>query len=225
MYVDEYGIFGGSSLPVRFTKADLVTMQPAGQLTKVFYLYEGGVEQVFNWAIYHATLPMKSQLADMQTAIPYPYANALLLAHKLSERETRIAATSNAIDARGLGTHVLASMKNGRGIAILVWNFNWRNTPDTPEFNVLVKNIPHSAVGGGKVRATIYMIDSKTNKYYTNQPQTSLEPTTTLDLDYSSTLNIPIQLERQAAALIEITHADAACEHSASGAGKSGKCE
>jgi hypothetical protein len=225
VFVSEYGVFGGSSLPVRFTKAELVTLQPAGQLTKAFYLYDGGVGRVFNWAIYHSTLPMKSQLADAQTAIAYPYGNALLLAHKLSERETRIAATSNAINAVGLGTHVLASMKNGRGIAVLVWNFNWRDSVATPEFNVLVRNIPHSAVGGGRVRATVYMIDSKTNNYYTNAAQASLQPTSITELDYSATLNIPLRLERAAVALIELTHADAACEHSASGAGKSGKCE
>jgi hypothetical protein len=225
VFVSEYGVFGGSSLPVRFTKADLVTLQPAGQLTKAFYLYEGGVDQVFDWAIYHSSLQMKSQLADVQTAIAYPYGNALLLAHKLSERETRIAATSNAINAAGLGTHVVASMKNGRGIAILLWNFNWRDSVATPEFNVLVKNIPHAAVGGGRVRTTVYMIDSRTNNYFTNPSQTSLVPTSTSELDYSPTLDIPIRLERAAVALIEITHVNPACEHSTSGAGKSGKCE
>ena len=181
-------------------------MQPAGQLTKAFYLYEGGIDRVFNWAIFHETLPMKSQLADVQTAIPYPYGNALLLAHKLSERGTRIAATSNAINELGLGTHVLAAMRNGHGIGVLLWNFNWRDSVETPEFNVRVTNVPHSAVGGNKVRATIWMIDSHTNNYYTNPAQSSLQPTTTMVLDYSPTLNIPIRLERSAVALIELDH-------------------
>jgi hypothetical protein len=211
VFVSEYGVFGGASLPVRFTKAELVTLQPAGQLTKAFYLYEGGVDQVFDWAIHHSSLPMKSQLADVRTAIPYPYGNAMLLGRKLSERGTRIAATSNAISANGLGTHVLASMRPGKGIAVLLWNFNWRDSVATPEFNVLVKNVPHSAAGGGRVRATIYLVDSKTNNYYTNQTQTSLVPTFTTELDYSPTLTIPIRLERAAVALIEITRADASC--------------
>jgi hypothetical protein len=161
----------------------------------------------------------------VQTAIPYPYGNALLLAHKLSERGTRIAATSNAISDLGLGTHVLAAMKNGRGIAVLLWNFNWRDSVETPTFNVKVKNIPHSAVGGGTVRETIWMIDSKTNNFYTNPSQSSLQPTSTTDLNYSPTIDIPIRLERSAVALIELEHVDAACEHSASAAGNSGKCE
>ena len=215
VFVTEYGMFGGSKLPVRFTAADLVTMQPAAQLTKAFYLYEGGISDVFNWAIYHATLPMKSQLADVQTAVPYPYGNALLLARKVSARGSRIAATSNAIDDMGLGTHVLASMQPGKGIAVLVWNYNWRNTPPETPFTVLVKNIPHSVVGGGKVRTTIYVIDSKTNNYYTNPVQTALEPTSSDEADYSATMRIPLQLERQAVALILLTHADSACEHAA----------
>lgn len=213
VFVTEYGVFGGSTLPVRFTKTEMVTLQPAGQLTKAFYLYEGGIDRVFNWAIYHATLPMKSQLSDVQTAIPYPYGNALLLAHKLSERETRIKATSNAIDAKGLGTHVLASMKNGEGIAILVWNFNWRLTNPAPkDFNVLVKNIPHSAVGGGTMRKTIYVIDSKTNNFYTNPSQTTLEPTSTEELEYSSTLSIPMQMEPYSVALIVLTKPKIKCK-------------
>lgn len=223
--VDEYGVFGGSSLPVRFTKADLVTLQPAGQLTKAFYLYEGGVDQVFNWAIYHNTLPMKSQLADVASATPYPYGNAMLLARKLSDRETRIAATSDAINSVGLGTHVVAAEKPGRGIAILLWNFNWRDSVQTPTFDVLVKNVPHAVVGGGKIRETVWMIDSKNNNVYTNPSQTTLVPLSTTILDYDSTLRLPIRLERAAVALIELEHIDESCAHSASGAGNSGKCD
>lgn len=206
VFVTEFGVFGGSTLPSGFTRAQLVTMQPAGQLTKAFYLYEGGIDAVFNWSIHHATLQMKSQLADVQTAIPYPYGNALLLAKEVSDRRTRIAATSKAIDAVGLGTHVLASMWPGKGIAILVWNFNWRNNASESEFNVLVKNIPHAAVGGGRVHSTIYVIDSKNNNYYTNSSQTTLQATREEDLDYSPTLNIPLTLEKQAVALILLTH-------------------
>lgn len=205
VFVTEYGMFGGSTLPVRFTAADLVTMQPAGQLTKAFYLYEGGVDYVFNWAIHHKTLPMKSQLADVQTGIAYPYGNALLLAREVSERETRIAATSNAIDDKGLGTHVLASMKPGKGIAILVWNFNWRNTPSDTAFDVLVKNIPHAAVGGQRVHRTIYVIDSRHNNYFNDPTQSTLQPTSETEVEFSPTMTIPLQLERQAVALILLT--------------------
>ncbi|HEX6532961.1 MAG TPA: hypothetical protein VF041_00105 [Gemmatimonadaceae bacterium] len=225
VFVTEYGMFGGSKLPARFTKADLVTMQPAAQLTKAFYLYEGGITDVFDWAIFHASLPMKSQLSDVQTAIPYPYGNALLLAHKVSALGTRIAATSDAIDDQGLGTHVLASMHPGQGIAVLVWNYNWRNTPPETPFDVLVKHIPHSAVGGEKMRVTTYVIDSRTNNYYTDPSQTTLQPTSTEAMDYSDAVRIPLRLERESVALIEITPWDASCEHAATPPAIAGHCD
>jgi hypothetical protein len=205
VFVDEYGMYGGSTSPARMTMAQLVTMQPAGQLTKAFYLYEGGVASVFNWAIYHATLPAKSQLADVESAIAYPYGNMLKLAHEVSSRETRIAAVSKFVDDSGLGTHVLASMHPGKGIAVLVWNFNWRQTPPETAFDVLVKNIPHSIGAGTRMHRTVYLIDSKHNNYYTKKSQTSLVPTSEEDIDFSSNVVTTLPLERQAVALILLT--------------------
>jgi hypothetical protein len=226
VFVDEYGVFGGSSLPVRFTKAELVTLQPAGQLTKAFYLYEGGIDAVFNWAIFHSTLPMKSQLADVQTAVRYPYGNALLLAKELSDRGTRIAATSSAIDAKGLGTHVLAAMDK-EGIAILVWNFNWRlTTPAPKDFSILVKNIPQSVIGGGAMRQTVYMIDSKTNNVYTNPAQTTLEPSSSQEVAVGSTLSIPMQMEPYSVALVVLSKKKLKCKKDlAKGTELPGLCE
>lgn len=205
VFVTEYGVFGGSTLPTGFTRTDLITIQPAGQLTKGFYLYEGGIDAVFNWTIHHGTLAMKSQLADVASAVAYPYGNALRLARMVSDRETRIGATSKSIDANGLGTHVLASMKTGQGIAVLVWNYNWRTTPSEAPFDVFVKNIPQTAVGGGKVRRTIFIIDSKTNNFETNPAQNSLQPSSTALVDYAAAFTIPLTLERQSVALILLT--------------------
>ncbi len=205
-FVTEYGVFGGSKRPARMTDADLVTIQPAGQLTKAFYLYEGGIDNVFNWAIHHATLPMKSQLADVQTAIRYPYGNMLLLAKEVSDRKTRISATSKNIDDKGLGTHVLASMKPGNGIAVLVWNYHWRKDASEDEFNVLIKNIPHAAVGGKKMHSRVYLIDSQNNNYFNNSDQTTLRVLREEDLNYSSSVNVPLKLQRHAVALILLTH-------------------
>lgn len=205
-FVTEYGVFGGSTRPARMTDADLVTIQPAGQLTKAFYLYEGGISTVFNWAIHHRTLPMKSQVADVQTAIRYPYGNMLLLAKEVSDRKTRISATSKNIDAKGLGTHVLASMKPGNGIAVLVWNYHWRKDASEDEFNVLIKNIPHAAVGGKKMHSRVYLIDSENNNYFNNSDQTTLRVLREEDLNYSSSVNVPLKLQRHAVALILLTH-------------------
>ena len=207
VFVSEYGMFGGSSLPVRMTLAQLMTMQPAGQFTKAFYLYEGGIDGVFNWAIHHRSLPSKSQVANVATGTLYPYGNALELAKKVSDRGTRIEATSKAIRSSGLGTHVLASMAPGKGIAILVWNFNWRDSVQNVPFDVLVKNVPHAAVGGQRVTKTVYIIDSRNNNYFTNPAQDTLEVTSREEIEYSPTISIPMQLERHAVALILLEHA------------------
>ncbi|GLC23649.1 cellulase family glycosylhydrolase [Roseisolibacter agri] len=205
-FVTEYGVFGGSTRPVRFTDAQLVTLQPAGQLTKALYLYESGVDEVFNWAIHHGSLPMKSQLANVQTATPYPYGNALLLARELSARKTRISATSSYVNSLGIGTHAVAAMKPGDGIAVLVWNYHWRTTPTQPgAFNVHIKGIPRSAVGGSRMRATVYVIDSKTNNVYTNPAQTSLVPSSTTEMAYAESVDVPLDLEPHAVALVLLT--------------------
>jgi hypothetical protein len=202
LFVSEYGVFGGSTLPTGMTRAQLVTMQPAGQLTKAFYLYEGGIDAVFNWAIHHSSLQMKSQLANVQTAIPYPYGHAMTFAKRVSDLGTRLRASSKLIDAAGLGTHVLASASTGKGVAVLVWNFNWRNAAIPTDFNVLVKNLPLTMLGGGKVRSTTYMLDSKTNNYFTNPAQTTLTATRTEELDYAPALAIPMSMEQHSVALI-----------------------
>ena len=205
--VSEYGLFGGSTLPVRMTLAQLMVMQPAGQFTKAYYLYEGGIDGVFNWAIHHRTLPSKSQVANVATGTRYPYGHALELAKKVSDLGTRIAASSKAINSRGLGTHVLASMAPGKGVAILLWNFNWRDSVQNVPFDVLVKNVPHSAVGGQRVKKTVYIIDSQNNNYFNNPAQNTLEVTSEEEIDYAPTLAIPMQLERHAVALIVLEHA------------------
>jgi hypothetical protein len=124
----------------------------------------------------------------------------------VSDRRTRIRATSDNVDGVGLGTHVLASMKPGKGIAVLVWNYHWRKNAAEEEFNVLIKNIPRSAVGGNKMHSAVYIIDSKNNNYYTDSSQTSLQVAREEDLEYSSTMNVPLKLEKHAVALILLTH-------------------
>jgi len=208
LFVSEYGLFGGSTLPVRMTLDSLMTMQPAGMLTKAFYLYEGGVDAVFNWAIHHRTLPSKSQVADVATGVLYPYGNMLKLAHMLSERRTRIEATSRNIDANGLGTHAVAAMAPGKGVAILVWNYHWRQPAAPEDFTVHVKNLPHSAIGGQRVKRTIYLIDRDHNNVWTNPAQDSLVPTQVDEVRYSDAMTIPLSFQ-SGVALILLEHARA----------------
>jgi len=195
---------GGSDLPADMTLEETVLMQAPGQLTKAFYLYESGIDKVFNWNIHHGSIDFKSQVKDIQNAYAYPYGNALLLCREVSDRKTRIAANSTKINSLGLGTHVLASMGNNKGIAVLVWNFNWRETTFNQDFNVEIKNIPKSLFPG-KITRKIYLIDSKNNNYFNNKSQTSLKVSRENSMDYSSTLKVPLQLEKSSVALILLT--------------------
>lgn len=201
VFVSEYGMFGGSTLPTRMTPEEVLTMQPAGQLTKAFYLYEGGIDNVFNWAIHHATLPSKSQVANVETGVLYPYGHALRMAKAVSDRQTRVQAMSRGIDTVGLGTHVLASMLPGRGVAVLVWNFNWRNPAPEPALNVFVNHLSQTIVGA-RVRRTIYLLDSQHNNVFTNPAQTTLQPLSEEVVPFSTHMNISLSLETSAVALI-----------------------
>ncbi|MEJ7777955.1 MAG: hypothetical protein WKF68_00075 [Daejeonella sp.] len=52
VFITELGIYGGSFIPSAWPEADAVTAQPAGQIAKMYNLYESGIDRVFNWAAY-----------------------------------------------------------------------------------------------------------------------------------------------------------------------------
>ena len=206
VFLSEYGMVGGSSLPAGMTLAQTVTMQPAGQLTKAFYLYDGGIDKVLNWTIHHSSIQYKSELLDLQNAYASPYGNALLLCKELSERKKRVKATSKGIDNVGLGVHALAAEGNNKGIAVLVWNYNWRNVTPDKDIQVLIKNIPEQHFGKKKkIHITMYVIDSHNNNYFINPVQNTLAVTTEQDFEYEPFLKIPVKLERSSVVLILLT--------------------
>src|SRR5690606_5022155 len=151
--------------------------------------------------IHHATMPQKSLLRDVEQAIPAPYGNAITLARELSKRKTRYQAESKNINPMGLGTHVLAAADNDQGMAILVWNFYWRENPADSEFSVLVKNLPRQTYPA-KIKQTVYLVDTQHNNYFLNDTQSALEAYTEELLDYHEDLTIPLTLEPAAVALI-----------------------
>lgn len=204
IFITESGLFGGDYIPSAWTRADAVTAQPAGQFAKMFYLYEGGIDYVFNWAVSHATITRKSELADLENGYAYPYGNALTLSRELSARETRIKATSTKIDAKGLGINAMASMGNNNGIAVLLWNYNFTaNVPDQSG-NIMITNIPASLFPG-KIKRTIYLIDAKNNNIFNNASQQQLVPLREDVFDYNASVGVPVTLEKNAVALAVLT--------------------
>ncbi|MEO7309576.1 MAG: hypothetical protein ABIX01_04205 [Chitinophagaceae bacterium] len=205
IFLSEYGMVGGSSLPSGLTLAQTVTMQPGGQLTKAKYLYDGGISKVLNWLIHHSTLSNKSQLLDVQNAYASPYGNSLLLTKKLSDLNNRVQANSKGVNSVGLGIHTMAAQDGDKGIGVLVWNYNWTSTVADKTINVLVKNLPLQYFASKKTKATIYVIDSKNNNFYINPTQTSLTITSEQSYDYKGFLKVPVLLERSSVVLIMLT--------------------
>ncbi len=205
VFLSEYGMVGGTSLPSGLTLAQTVTMQPAGQLTKAFYLYEGGIDRVMNWLIHHGSIEYKSELLDIQNGYASPYGNALLLSKKFSDLKTRVKAESKGINSVGLGAHVLASKGDTKDIAVLIWNYNWTTAVADKTIDVLIKNIPKSLFGDKKIKRSTYVIDSRNNNYFINPSQTSLTVSSEQSFEYKTFLKIPVLLERSSVVLIMLT--------------------
>lgn len=205
VFVTEYGMVGGDFIPTVWSESNIMTAWAPAQLAKAFYLYEGGASRVFNWCISHGTILHKSELADLDNAYPNPYGNALLFCKEISARGTRIKTVSNKLSSKGLGVNALASMGNNKGVAVLVWNYNYTNTVADQNINVQVSNIPQSAFTGGKMSVKVYMIDSGNNNIFNNATQTTLKTTLDADYAYSSSLAVPLKLESNSVALIVVT--------------------
>lgn len=205
VFLSEYGMVGGSGLPSGLTLAQTVTMQPAGQLTKAKYLYDGGIDKVLNWLVHHSSIQYKSQLLDIQNAYASPYGNSLLLYQKLSNLKNRVKADSKGVNNVGLGIHAMAGADADKGIGILVWNYNWTATVANNTINVLIKNIPSQYFGNKKIKATIYVIDSRYNNYFINPAQTALAITSEQLYDFKGFLKIPVLLERSSVVMILLT--------------------
>ncbi|MGE6219486.1 hypothetical protein ACQKCH_06635 [Nubsella zeaxanthinifaciens] len=202
VFATEYGLVGGTFIPAAWTQAQTMTAWAPGQLAKAFYMYEGGVDRVFNWSISHGEILHKSELTDVaNNAYPNPYGYALMFAKEVSDRGTRVKVTSTKLSNAGLGINALASAGNGKGIAILVWNYNYTNYVADQNIEVKINNIPKSLFND-KMNAKIYYVDSKNNNVYNNPSQTSLKSTTEQAYNYSASLSIPLTLEGNAVALI-----------------------
>ncbi|TZF84814.1 hypothetical protein FW774_07495 [Pedobacter sp. BS3] len=205
IFVTELGIYGGSYIPSAWTEADAVTAQPAGQFAKLYNLYDSGISRVFNWAVYHGDIKRKSEFADLTNAYTYPYGNALICSSELSVRGNRIQATlTRALDSKGLGINAMAAIGNNKGIAVLVWNYNFTNAVADQSGNIMIKNIPQSMFTG-KIRRTVYLIDSKNNNYFNNSTQKNLTALSDEAFDYSASVGVPLTLERNSVALVTLT--------------------
>lgn len=203
--VTEYGMVGGTSLPSGLNLSQTIALQPAGQLTKAFYFYEGGINHVFNWCIHHGSIDYKSEIADIDNAYAYPYGHALTFCKEVSDRKTRLKAESDLIDSKGLGVHVLASGSTDKGIAVLVWNYNWSKSVADKNIKIRIKNLTKDIFKSGKIHKKIFVVDAKHNNYDYDKSQNKLIASVEENVDFSSSLILPLTLDRSAVALILLT--------------------
>ena len=204
--VSEFGIQGGYSLPSGITSVDqMMVLQAAGQLTKAFNLYEGGITGACNWLVNHGTLVYKSQLLDVNNAYTSPYGNMLMLSKMMADRKTRMKVVSKGLDNVGLGVNALAAADPTNGVAVLIWNYNWTKAVATKDIMVGINNIPAAYFPGKKIHCHIYTIDSKNNNYYINNAQTSLTVTKQIDMDYNAAIQVPLNVESPSVSLIVMT--------------------
>lgn len=204
VFVSEYGLVGGGFIPSVWNQRDIMTAWAPAQLSKAFYLYEGGIDKVFNWSISHGSILHKSELGDLDNAYANPYGNTLVLCREISVRGTRIKVTSTKLTDKGLGINALASMGADKGIAVLAWNYNYTNNVQDQNVNILIKDIPKASFPG-KINVKVYLIDSKNNNFYNNSSQTSLTALLDKPYDYASSLTIPVKFESNAVAMIVLT--------------------
>lgn len=206
VFVTEFGMVGGDFVPSTWSESDIMTAWPAAQLAKAFYLYDGGCDRVFNWCISHGTILHKSELGDLANAYPNPYGDALLLCKEISDRGTRIQTSSSKVSSTtGLGINALASMGNSKGVAVLVWNYNYTNAVADQNINVQITNIPSSAFSAGKMNVKVYTIDSNNNNFFNNSSQTTLKTTSDNTYAYSASLATSLKLQQNSVALIVVT--------------------
>lgn len=95
-------------------------------------------------------------------------------------------------------------MGNNKGIAVLVWNYNFTNAVADQSGNIMINNIPKTLFPG-KIRRTVYLIDSKNNNIFNNSAQNNLTVLKDETFDYSISVGAPLTLERNAVALVVLT--------------------
>ncbi len=203
--VSEFGIQGGTSLPSGATLEQMVVLQAAGQLAKAFYMYEGGIDIVCNWLVNHGSLVYKSQLLDLANAYASPYGNMLVLSKMMAERKNRVKVSSKGLDNVGLGINAMAAADPAKGIAVLVWNYNWTRAVDTRDIMVGIDNIPTAYFPDGKIHYDVYTIDSQNNNYYADNTQKAISVTNQGDIDYNADIQIPLTVEGASVSLIVLT--------------------
>ena len=162
-YITEVGVFPGADTSGTAGKDALV--QAAGMASCQYWILNSSKHVPFNWVMRHADHVRKDQIVTRPASYSdrlTPYGNMMKMMGMM--KTNRVAASSNVMDADGLGMYGLAAT-DATGVSIMAWNYRHTGTLD---YNVAVNisNLP-AIFNGKNIRKKIYKIDQTTsNNFY-----------------------------------------------------------
>jgi len=165
--------------------------QAAGQASLLYWYANEPKTSAFNWVTRHSGNERKDQFVtrgpgctsttaaggtSTTTTCPggpatnafTPYGNSLLMQSKM--KKTKVSATSDSLDAKGIGVYALAA-KDTSGASVMVWNY--QDTGGTAfHATIDMANLPPDLGTGCPVRVKVYRVDQNTSNYYSTPGNT-----------------------------------------------------
>ena len=137
--VTETGAFPASRESTPKLGLDVDLHIQAACLASMHYYYLNQRDIVpLDWTIDHPGNDRKDMFANVDTGVPRPYYNEMLMSSMLPR--TRFQATSDRLSPRGIGAYALAAADSS-SIAVMTWNYQW--TYQTAyDSRVVITNVP-----------------------------------------------------------------------------------
>lgn len=162
-FITEVGLFPGAD--VSGSEEDDALRQAAGMAAYAYWMSTSNKNIPFNWVVRHAAEVRKDQMVTRPKVYSdrlTPYGNMMRMMSMMKTQ--RISATTNVMDADGMGVYGMAS-HDATGLSIMAWNYQHTGLKD---YNTSIKVLDLPAIFNGKaIRKKIYKIDQTTsNNYY-----------------------------------------------------------
>ena len=170
-FITETGLFPGTA--TSGSEEDDALRQAAGMASYVYWEIGSPYNIPFHWVMRHAAEVRKDQMVTRPLAYSdrlTPYGNSMKMFSMM--KTERLAASSNVMDANGLGVYGLAA-SDATGVSVLVWNYQHTGLQDY-HTTVNISNLPAVFAGSG-IRKKVYRIDQTTSNNYYNVSNCQLQ--------------------------------------------------
>jgi hypothetical protein len=162
-FITEVGLFPGAD--VSGTEEDDALRQAAGMASYNYWMTNSIYNVPFQWVMRHAAEVRKDQMVTRPKSYSdrlTPYGNMMKMMGMMKTQ--RIQATTNVMDANGLGVYAMAA-SDATGISFMAWNYQHTGTANYYT-SVKLNSLPAIFTGMG-IRKKVYRIDESTsNNYY-----------------------------------------------------------